>query len=74
MWTILGGDVGMPMVIFVCAEAAEGSVSAAAAIRARVGQSLCISSSQIIFYMTPRALTVARRPRDFRFSMHFARS
>src|SRR5215510_1284653 len=41
IWTILGGDVGMPMVILVCACAAAGSMIAAAST-ASDGMNFCI--------------------------------
>src|SRR6476659_1505532 len=49
MWTILGGDVGMPITTFCCAPAAVGTLSAAAASRATVELNMCMSSSETIF-------------------------
>jgi hypothetical protein len=40
MWTMLGGEVGMPMTTFYCALAASGSASATTAIAASVEYSL----------------------------------
>jgi hypothetical protein len=49
MWTILGGDVGMPMVILVCACAAAGNMIAAAST-ASDDLNLCIFAPPLIFY------------------------
>src|SRR4249920_1569336 len=54
---MLGGDVGMPMTIFCCAPAVVGSISAAAASRATVEQSLCIIILPDYFFkVVPRGL------------------